>query len=293
MGVRLPDRTPPGADRPAGAADRGGRAGARARSPTPRCVAHVDPAAKILPTRVTGRLPGTPPGHDARPRGGGERPHPRRRAQLPPARAARPSSSRCWCRSRPCGRGRNALEVLEVRPGGGLARRALGLRRVGDLARVAVEPASASCRTSMKKQVEALAVVVRDAAAVVAVRVARACPRPRGCGAARRRREPRRSPPAAWRPRSRWSVSTTIVGRLARPAASMPKTPATSRPVPMRSESTSSWALAGAPGLGRGAALPHAARRARGRPRRPGSRLPNVASRSAGIKSMPSRTGDR
>ena len=48
---------------------------------------NVDPAAQILPTRVTGRLTGSPPEALARPRGGGQRPYPRRGPELPPARA--------------------------------------------------------------------------------------------------------------------------------------------------------------------------------------------------------------
>ena len=103
--------------------------------------AHVDPAAKILPTRVTGRLPGTPRGTmrdlavavNGRIRAVGRSFHLHGRrteffSLLVPESALRP--------------GRNEVQVLEVRPGGGLAP-ALRLRRVGDLARVAVEPAPA------------------------------------------------------------------------------------------------------------------------------------------------------
>jgi hypothetical protein len=83
--------------------------------------AHVDPAAKILPTRVTGRLPGTPPGTmrdlavavNGRIRAVGRSFHLRGRRMeffslLVPESAL--------------GRGRNSLEVLEVRPDGTLVR---------------------------------------------------------------------------------------------------------------------------------------------------------------------------
>jgi hypothetical protein len=84
-------------------------------------VAHVDPAAKLLPTRVTGRLPGTPAGAmrdlavavNGRIRAVGRSFHLRGRRMeffslLVPESALR--------------RGRNSLEVLEVRPDGSLAR---------------------------------------------------------------------------------------------------------------------------------------------------------------------------
>jgi hypothetical protein len=84
-------------------------------------VARVDPAAKILPTRVTGRLPGTPPGAmrdlavavNGRIRAVGRSFHLRGRRMeffslLVPESALR--------------RGRNSLEVLEVRRDGSLAR---------------------------------------------------------------------------------------------------------------------------------------------------------------------------
>jgi hypothetical protein len=84
-------------------------------------VARVDPAAKILPTRVTGRLPGTPPGAmrnlavavNGRIRAVGRSFHLRGRRMeffslLVPESALR--------------RGRNSLEVLEVRADGTLAR---------------------------------------------------------------------------------------------------------------------------------------------------------------------------
>jgi hypothetical protein len=86
-----------------------------------RLVAHVDPAAKILPTRVTGRLPGTPAGTmrdlavavNGRIRAVGRSFHLRGRKMeffslLVPESALR--------------RGRNSLEVLEVRADGSLAR---------------------------------------------------------------------------------------------------------------------------------------------------------------------------
>jgi hypothetical protein len=82
--------------------------------------AHVDPAAKILPTRVTGRLPGTPRGTtrdlavavNGRIRAVGRSFHLHGRrteffSLLVPESALRP--------------GRNEVQVLEVRPGGGLA----------------------------------------------------------------------------------------------------------------------------------------------------------------------------
>ena len=84
-------------------------------------VAHVDPAAKILPTRVTGRLPGTPPGTsrdlavavNGRIRAVGRSFHLRGRRMeffslIVPESALR--------------RGRNSIEVLEVQPNGTLAR---------------------------------------------------------------------------------------------------------------------------------------------------------------------------
>jgi hypothetical protein len=84
-------------------------------------VAHVDPAAKLLPTRVTGRLPGTPAGAmrdlavavNGRIRAVGRSFHLRGRKMeffslLVPETALR--------------RGRNSLDVLEVRPDGTLAR---------------------------------------------------------------------------------------------------------------------------------------------------------------------------
>ncbi len=84
-------------------------------------VARVNPAAKILPTRVTGRLPGTAPGAmrnlavavNGRIRAVGRSFHLRGRRMeffslLVPESALR--------------RGRNSLEVLEVRPDGTLAR---------------------------------------------------------------------------------------------------------------------------------------------------------------------------
>jgi Sulfatase len=84
-------------------------------------VAHVDPAAKILPTRVTGRLPGSPAGTmrdlavavNGRIRAVGRSFHLRGRRMeffslIVPESALRP--------------GRNSLEVLEVRPDGSLAR---------------------------------------------------------------------------------------------------------------------------------------------------------------------------
>ena len=82
-------------------------------------VAHVDPAATILPTRVTGRLPGTPPGTmrdlavavNGRIRAVGRSFHLRGRrteffSLIVPEQALR--------------RGHNSIEVLEVRPDGSL-----------------------------------------------------------------------------------------------------------------------------------------------------------------------------
>jgi hypothetical protein len=84
-------------------------------------VTHVEPSAEILPTRVTGRLPGTPRGTtrdlavavNGRIRAVGRSFHLRGRQMeffslLVPETALRP--------------GRNRLEVLEVRPGGSLVR---------------------------------------------------------------------------------------------------------------------------------------------------------------------------
>jgi hypothetical protein len=86
-----------------------------------RLLAHVDPSAKLLPTRVTGRLPGTPAGTmrdlavavNGRIRAVGRSFHLRGRRMeffslLVPESALRP--------------GRNSLEVLEVRPDGSLVR---------------------------------------------------------------------------------------------------------------------------------------------------------------------------
>jgi hypothetical protein len=82
---------------------------------------HVDPSQRILPTRVTGRLPGTPPGTmrdlavavNGHIRAVGRSFHLRGRrteffSMIVPESALRP--------------GRNRVEVLEVRPGGRLAR---------------------------------------------------------------------------------------------------------------------------------------------------------------------------
>jgi len=94
---------------------------AHAQIANARLAAHVDPAAKILPTRVTGRLPGTPPGTmrdlavavNGRIRAVGRSFHLRGQRMeffslLVPESALR--------------RGRNSLEVLEVRPDGSLLR---------------------------------------------------------------------------------------------------------------------------------------------------------------------------
>ena len=64
------------------------------------------------------------------------------------------------------------------------------------------------------------------------------------------------------------SVSATTSGRAASPAASTPTTLASSRPVPIRSVSTSTWALGGAPGVGGRPALPDP-------PREPGRDRPD------------------
>ena len=86
------------------------------------------------------------------------------------------------------------------------------------------------------------------------------------CGSSRRRRAgpsaPSRGCALAPRCRSRWttsriasaarsraSVSATTSGRAASPAAITPSRLATSRPVPTRSVSTSTWAIGGAPGV--------------------------------------------
>jgi hypothetical protein len=94
---------------------------ARAEVANAGLLADVEPSQRILPTRVTGRLPGTPPGTmrdlavavNGRIRAVGRSFHLHGRrteffSLLVPESALRP--------------GRNEVQMLEVRPGGGLAR---------------------------------------------------------------------------------------------------------------------------------------------------------------------------
>ena len=152
LGVRLPDRPAPGADRPAAAAPGAGTAHAEIANAA--LAAHVDPQrrsshARDRPAagrRRAGRTRDLAVAVNGRIRAVGP--------QLPPARPAHASSSRCSCRSRRCGRGATRSRCSRCGraaawPG------SQGCGRVGQLARVAVEPGLLA-PTSMKKQVERL-----------------------------------------------------------------------------------------------------------------------------------------
>ncbi len=246
----------------------------------------VDPAAQILPTRVTGRLTGSPPdvlrdlavAVNGRIRAVGRSFRLRGRqteyfSMLVPETALRP--------------GRNRVELFEVRP-----------RRAADgCSRTSRARAGSASRSGRGRSPSVVCSCRGRSTRSARGRRARC-----RCGSSPRRGGRRwRSPRfriSSWSP-LRWtkacraraasslaSVSAITVGRAASPAASTPKMLATSSPVPMRSESTSSCALAGAPASAAGRRF-HMRRASQGLTAPTRIRLPNVARRMAGIRSTP------
>ena len=268
VGLRLPDRAAP-ASCWAGACGGAGRARAsvRAELAQRRAARRRGPARADPAHPRGGPARGRRARRGARPGGGGERAHPGGRAQLPPARPAarvlladraRDGAALAGATGSSCSRCGRAAAWSRCCGSGAARATARSASALGS--RIDLRIAAGGVH---EEAGPAVAVVAGDAAAVVGRRPAAACRTPRGCAAAPRCRGPARSAAAPRRragaPRSRPRPS----GRAARPAASTPNTPATSRPVPIRSESTSSWALAGVRGSASRAAIPHAARQPR------------------------------